>query len=141
MGILVFIVMFGTRTSDNALLIFRAEMPGPDVGKLLPKASETARILYRIYLALTLLEIVLLVLGGSPLFDSVVHAMGTAGTGGFGIRSDSIGDRRIHKEKAEVRRGRKKNQRILRTILHCLGFRSVTGTVMLIALPPAERIP
>ena len=91
MGILVFIVMFGTRTSDNALLIFRAEMPGPDVGKLLPKASETARILYRIYLALTLLEIVLLVLGGSPLFDSVVHAMGTAGTGGFGIRSDSIG--------------------------------------------------
>ena len=69
----------------------RAEMPGPDVGKLLPKASETARILYRIYLALNLLEIVLLVLGGSPLFDSVVHAMGTAGTGGFGIRSDSIG--------------------------------------------------
>lgn len=90
MGILVFVVMLGSRSSDNALYIFRAEMPGPDVGKLLPRARETARILYLIYIAMTALEFLLLVLGGDPWFDSIVHTMGTAGTGGFGVRSDSI---------------------------------------------------
>lgn len=90
MGILVFVMMLGSRSSDNALFLFRAEMPGPEVGKILPRARETAVTLYRIYLVMTLLEIVALLLGGNSLYDSIVHSMGTAGTGGFGIRSDSI---------------------------------------------------
>lgn len=65
-------------------------MPGHKVDKLTPRASGTAKILYYIYLALTVLETVLLLCGGMPLFDSIVHALGTAGTGGFGIKADSI---------------------------------------------------
>jgi trk system potassium uptake protein TrkH len=68
----------------------RAEMPGPIVGKIVPKARETAKILYIIYFAMTAIEIVFLLAGGMPLYDSIVHAFGTAGTGGFGIRNDSI---------------------------------------------------
>ena len=64
---------------------------GPVVGKLVPKIRETAKILYLIYMALTLIEIVFLLFGGMPLFDSVVHSLGTAGTGGFGTKGDSIG--------------------------------------------------
>ena len=90
MGILVFVVMLGKRSSGNSMQILRAEMPGPVVGKLVPKAKETAHVLYRIYFVMTLLEILFLLLGGMPLFDSVVHALGTAGTGGYGIRADSL---------------------------------------------------
>ena len=89
MGILVF-VMAITSMGERPIHIMRAEMPGPIVGKLVPKAKETAKILYLIYLVMTALEIVLLLAGGMPVFDSFVHAFGTAGTGGFGVRPDSF---------------------------------------------------
>lgn len=90
MGILVFLMTI-TNTSDRPIHIMRAEMPGPIVGKLVPRAKQTAKILYLIYLAMTVLEIVLLACGGMPLFEAVIHSMGTAGTGGFSVNPDSIG--------------------------------------------------
>ena len=90
MGVLVFILAIVPSVSDSSIHILRAEMPGPVVGKLVPRARDTASILYGIYLGMTALEIVLLLCGGMPVFDSVVHAFGTAGTGGFGIKADSI---------------------------------------------------
>ena len=68
----------------------RAEMPGPVVGKLMPRARDTASILYKIYVGMTLAQIVLMWIGGMPLYESIVHAFGTAGTGGFGVKADSI---------------------------------------------------
>lgn len=91
MGILVFIMAIMGKAPDRSINILRAEMPGHTVDKLLPKAKSTAKVLYYIYIALTVAEAVLLLCGGMPLFDSVVHALGTAGTGGFGIKADSIG--------------------------------------------------
>ena len=70
--------------------IMRAESPGPSVGKLAPKVKTTAKILYIIYLVMTLIQVVLLLLGGMPLFDSLATSFGTAGTGGFGIKNNSI---------------------------------------------------
>lgn len=90
MGVLVFVMALIPNISDRSIHIMRAEMPGPEVGKLLPKARDTAKILYLIYIALTAVQIVLLLAGGMPLFESVLHAFGTAGTGGFGIKNDSI---------------------------------------------------
>ncbi len=90
MGVLVFVMALIPNISDRSIHIMRAEMPGPEVGKLLPKARDTAKILYLIYIVLTAVEIVMLLAGGMPLFDSVVHSFGTAGTGGFGIKADSI---------------------------------------------------
>lgn len=91
MGVLVFVMALIPNISDRSIHIMRAEMPGPDVGKLLPKARDTAKILYLIYIVLTAVEIILLLAGGMSLFDSTVHAFGTAGTGGFGIKPDSVG--------------------------------------------------
>ena len=65
-------------------------MPGPTVGKLVPRSRDTAKILYWIYFGMTFILTVLLIVGGMPVFDSIVHAFGTAGTGGFGIKADSI---------------------------------------------------
>lgn len=90
MGVLVFIMALIPNMSDRPIHMMRAEMPGPIVGKLVPRAKDTAKILYLIYIALTAVEIALLLVGGMPLFDSVVHSFGTAGTGGFGIKSNSI---------------------------------------------------
>lgn len=90
MGILVFIMAIIPNFTDRSIHIMRAEMPGPIVGKLVPRVKDTAKILYLIYIALTFLQIILLVLGDMPLFDSVIHTFGTAGTGGFGIKADSI---------------------------------------------------
>ena len=90
MGVIVFVMAIAGGSADRSMHILRAEMPGPTVDKLVPRAKTTAKILYLLYIAFTLLEIVLLILGGMPLFDSVVHSFGTAGTGGFGIRADSI---------------------------------------------------
>ena len=91
MGVLVFVMALLPQDTGRNIHIMRAEMPGPIVGKIVPRISQTAKILYVIYLALTLAEVVLLLLGGMPLFDSIVHSIGTAGTGGFGIKADSIG--------------------------------------------------
>ena len=90
MGVLVFVMAIVPGANDRSMHILRAEMPGPVVGKLLPRAKDTASILSRIYVGLTLLQIVLMLLGGMPLYESVVHAFGTAGTGGFGVKADSI---------------------------------------------------
>lgn len=89
MGVLVF-VMAVVRLSENSMNLMRAEVPGPTVGKLVPRGGKSAKILYGMYLALTLLEIVFLLFGKMPLFDSINHAFSTAGTGGFSIKNESI---------------------------------------------------
>ncbi|MDO4607891.1 MAG: TrkH family potassium uptake protein [Clostridia bacterium] len=91
MGVLVFVMAIIPNFTDRSIHIMRAEMPGPVIGKLLPKAKSTSRILYVIYIALTLLQMVLLCAGNMPLFDSIVLSFGTAGTGGFAVTSSGIG--------------------------------------------------
>lgn len=90
MGVLVFAMAIFSSKDTRATYMMRAEMPGPVVGKLASKWQFSARILYMIYIALTILEIILLRLGKMPLFDSIVHTFGSAGTGGFGIKNNSI---------------------------------------------------
>ena len=90
MGVLVFAMAFLPNLSDRSIHIMRAEMAGPVVGKLGPRAKDTAKILYLIYVGMTAVEVILLLVGGMSFFDSVVHAFGTAGTGGFGIKADSV---------------------------------------------------
>ncbi len=91
MGILVFVMAILPNISERSIHILRAEVPGPTVGKLVPRIKDTAKILYMIYIAMTMIQIVLLLCGGMPAFDSILHAFGTAGTGGFGTKADSIG--------------------------------------------------
>ncbi len=90
MGVLVFAMAIFSSKDTRATYMMKAEMPGPVVGKLTSKWQFSARILYIIYVALTVLEIVFLIFGGMPVFDSIVHTFGTAGTGGFGIKNTSI---------------------------------------------------
>lgn len=90
MGILVLIVAILPTVSGRTIHVLRAEMPGPTMGKLVPKLKDTAKILYIMYFALTALETIFLLCGGMPAFDSIVHSLGTAGTGGFGIKASSI---------------------------------------------------
>ncbi len=90
MGVLVFLLAIVPLAGGRNVHIMRAESPGPVVGKLVPRVRDTAIILYGIYIAMTLILVVLLLLGGMPLYDSAVHAFGTSGTGGFGIWGDSI---------------------------------------------------
>ena len=90
MGVLVFVLAILPSTDAKTLYVMRAEVPGPTCDKLVAKVRRTALILYGIYLVMTLILILLLVLGGMPLFDSMLHAFGTAGTGGFGIKSNSV---------------------------------------------------
>lgn len=93
MGVLVFLLAVSSgneRSKGFTMHILRAESPGPMVGKLVPRMKQTAEILYILYMILTVLNIIFLLIGGMPLFDSVCTAFGTAGTGGFGIKNDSI---------------------------------------------------
>lgn len=93
MGVLVFVLAIsrGREKNDGSTMhLLRAESPGPKVEKLVPKMKDTTKILYVIYMFLTFLNVVFLLLGRMPLFDAVCTAFGTAGTGGFGIRNDSI---------------------------------------------------
>ena len=90
MGILVLVTAIAAGSGDGSTNILKAEMPGHSLDKFTPKAKNNAKLLYGIYIVLTLLETVLLLAGGMPVFDSIVHALGTAGTGGFGIKADSI---------------------------------------------------
>ncbi len=93
MGVLVFMMaVLPLAGGGGDLHLMKAESPGPNVSKLVPKSSKTARILYGIYLALTVLEICALLFGGMPLFDSFTIAFGTAGTGGFGVLNSSIAE-------------------------------------------------
>jgi len=91
MGVLVLVMAILPSDSGRSIHIMRAEMPGPIVGKLVPKIRSTAKILYLIYIVLTATQVIFLLCGGMNLFESLVHSFGTAGTGGFGIKSDSIG--------------------------------------------------
>ena len=91
MGVLVFLLAFtGQKGQGFTMHLLRAESPGPNVGKLVPKMRKTAGILYLLYIGLTILDIIFLLLGDMPLFEAVCHAFGTAGTGGFGVKNDSI---------------------------------------------------
>lgn len=90
MGVLVlFMAIFPTDTG-RVIHVMRAEMPGPIVGKLVPKIKTTAKILYLIYIVLTLIQIILLWVGDMNLFESIIYSIGTAGTGGFGIDADGL---------------------------------------------------
>ena len=93
MGVLVFLlaVLPGRQESGFTMHLLRAESPGPDVGKLVPKMRQTALILYCIYVVLTVINVVLLLCGGMHWLDALCTAFGTAGTGGFGIYNDSLG--------------------------------------------------
>ena len=90
MGIIVFVMVFASVSQDRSIHILRAEMPGPSVDKVVPRARDTAKMLYLIYIGMTAVVVILLCCGGMPLFDSLLHAFGTAGTGGFGIKADSV---------------------------------------------------
>lgn len=89
MGILLFALAVFPSSKDS-LYLMRAECPGPQVSKLVPKGKNTAMYLYSIYGALTVVTCVLLCAGGMPFFDSVCHALGTAATGGFGIKNAGV---------------------------------------------------
>jgi trk system potassium uptake protein TrkH len=90
MGILVFILAILPMSGGERMHILRAESPGPSIEKLVPRMRTTASILYSIYFGMTILQIILLLIGGIPLFDAITIAFGTAGTGGFAIKNDSI---------------------------------------------------
>lgn len=90
MGVLVFILALLPMTGGYNMHIMKAESPGPSVSKLVPKVRDTAKILYSIYFGMTVLQFVLLVFAGMPIYDAVCTACGTAGTGGFGIKADSM---------------------------------------------------
>ena len=93
MGVLVFLLAIAPSKGNEqgfTMHLLRAESPGPSVGKLVPKMRKTAAILYFLYIILTVLDFLFLIVGGMPVFDAVCTAFGTAGTGGFGIKNDSI---------------------------------------------------
>ncbi len=94
MGVLVFLLAIapaGQKGQGFTMHLLRAESPGPDVGKLVPQMRKTAAILYLIYIALTIINVIFLLLGDMPFFEALCTAFGTAGTGGFGIKNDSMG--------------------------------------------------
>lgn len=90
MGVLVFIMAFVPLSGGRNMHIMKAESTGPDVGKLVPRVRTTALLLYSIYLGLTLLQFVLLLCGGMSVFEALNTTFSTAGTGGFGIKNDSL---------------------------------------------------
>jgi len=92
MGVLVFMLALLPLAGASSMYLMRAESPGPSVGKLVPKVRSTAKILYSIYFFMTVLELILLLLAGCPLFDSVNLSFATAGTGGFGVLNSSAGE-------------------------------------------------
>ena len=93
MGVLVFLLAVAPGSKDKGFTmhLLRAESPGPDVGKLVPRMRKTASILYIIYVVLTIINVILLLLGDMPWLEALCTAFGTAGTGGFGIKNDSMG--------------------------------------------------
>lgn len=93
MGVLVFlmaVVPLSGKNEGYTVHILRAESPGPSVGKLVPRMKKTASILYILYIVLTILNILFLLAGKMPLLEALCTAFGTAGTGGFGIKNDSM---------------------------------------------------
>lgn len=90
MGVLVFILAILPMAGGQNIYLIKAESTGPEVGKFVPKLQKTAGYLYIIYIALSMLQLVLLLIGKMPLFDALCDVFGTAGTGGFGIKADSM---------------------------------------------------
>lgn len=90
MGVIVFILAVLPMTGGSTMSLMRAESPGPSVGKLVPKIRQTAMLLYKIYFFMTVVEIIILIAGGMPVFDALTTSFGTAGTGGFGIKNNSM---------------------------------------------------
>lgn len=92
MGVFVFLLAVLPMTGAQNMHLMRSESPGPDVGKLVPKLGDSAKILYSIYFGMTLIQIAILLFTGMPVFDTLTLTFGTAGTGGFGIKNSSIAD-------------------------------------------------
>ena len=90
MGVLVFLLTVLPMVGGSHMNLMKAESPGPSVSRLVPKVKSTAKILYGIYIAMTILQVVLLLIGRMPLFDALTITFGTAGTGGFAILNDSL---------------------------------------------------
>ena len=90
MGVLVFMLIVLPLAGGHTIFLMRAESPGPSVSKMSPHMRDTATILYAIYFGLTVLQMILLLIGGMPFFDAICVSLGTAGTGGFGNWNDSI---------------------------------------------------
>ncbi|WP_058484889.1 TrkH family potassium uptake protein [Defluviitalea phaphyphila] len=91
MGILVFTVALLPMVGVGGFQIFKAESPGPTADRFVPRIKDTAKLLYITYLSLTIIQIVLLLIGGMNLFEAIIHTFGTVGTGGFSTRNQSIG--------------------------------------------------
>ncbi len=89
MGVLVFVLAIIPGYNAGVMHVFRAESPGPSVGKLVSKLSRTAKILYGIYFVMTVLQTIILCAGGNPVYDSLLLSFSTAGTGGFGLLNSS----------------------------------------------------
>ena len=92
MGILVFVLAILPKSNDRSMHILRAESPGPVIGKLVPRLRQSAMILYLMYMGLTIIEVILLLLGHMPLFDALCNTFGSAGTGGFSVTNQGIGE-------------------------------------------------
>ena len=90
MGVLVFVMVIVSLEDKNSMHLMRAEVPGPETDKLVPKARDSAKILYSMYFVLTIAEVICLLAGGMNLYDSIIHSFSTAGTGGFSSRNASI---------------------------------------------------
>lgn len=91
MGVLVFILSLLPLTGGSHMNLMKAESPGPSVSRLVPKVQTTAKLLYEIYIVMTIVEIVILLVGGMPLFEALTISFGTAGTGGFAVKNSSMG--------------------------------------------------
>ena len=98
MGMLVFVLAVLPGAGADNIHIMRAESPGPSVGKLVPRVRATAKILYGLYLVLTVLELILLLVGKMPLFDAICISFGTAGTGGFSVRNSGCADYTVYQQ-------------------------------------------
>ena len=92
MGVFVFMLSLLPMISGSTMQLMKAESPGPSVDKFVPRVKDTAKILYTLYVGITLLQIVCLLLAKMPLFDTLTLTFGTVGTGGFGVKNSSIGD-------------------------------------------------
>ena len=96
MGVLVFVLAILPGYNTGIMHVFRAESPGPSVGKLVSKLTRTARILYGIYILMTVIETIMLLCGGMSFYEALVHSFSTAGTGGFGVKGDSIASYNVY---------------------------------------------
>ncbi|NLX63301.1 MAG: TrkH family potassium uptake protein [Clostridiaceae bacterium] len=91
MGVLVMMLAVLPAAGANTFHILKAESPGPDPGKLVPRIGQSAKILYRMYISLSLVQVVMLLIAGMPLYDALINTFSTAGTGGFSNMNTSIG--------------------------------------------------